>query len=210
MEEIWRDIWNHVKHEVSNIGRVRNKKTKRILKLQKVDGYLTVKLKYNESPQRVHRLVFEAFYRRLLPNEIVHHISQVRTQNETTNLVAWDRARHGEFHADENREEIGKRMSAAHKGKPPWNKGKKASQQTKKKLSESHKGKKQSEETKKKRAESRKGYKHSEETVAKILKTKQQNGTLHSSKSQQIRRKISQSVKKRWQQGVYKNRKRKV
>ena len=36
----------------------------------------------------VHRLVFEAFYRRLLPNEDCHHINSIRDCNLSTNLVA--------------------------------------------------------------------------------------------------------------------------
>ena len=63
-------------------------------------------------------------------------------------------------------EEVKKKLSEAHKGKPSWNKGKTLSEETKKKLSESRKGEKNprygvkvSEETKKKLSEAHKGNK---------------------------------------------------
>ena len=128
MKEIWKTIWNYPKYEVSNLGRVRCKKTQRIRKLTKNSyGYLTVKLHYSGNPIGVHRLVFEAFYRRLLSSEQAHHLNEERDCNISTNLVAWDRNRHAQFHADENKKAVGQRMSKVNKGKTPWNKGKKAS-----------------------------------------------------------------------------------
>ena len=53
------------------------------------------------------------------------------------------------------------KMSKSHKGKKP-------SEETKKKIGEAHKGKKRSKETKKKMSESHKGKKSSEETKNKI------------------------------------------
>lgn len=53
----------------------------------------------------------------------------------------------------------------------PWNKGKKMSDELRKKLSDSHKGKKQSEETKKKRSNSLKGHNVSDKTIKKCIET---------------------------------------
>jgi len=61
------------------------------------------------------------------------------------------------------REEYSKATSRRLKGKPAWNKGKKHSEETKKKISKSGKGRKFSEESKKKISESNKGKPKSEE-----------------------------------------------
>lgn len=63
-------------------------------------------------------------------------------------------------------EETKKKMSEAHKGRVSWNKGKKFSEETKNKMSEAHKGKKLSEETRRRLSEARKNM--SEETKKKI------------------------------------------
>lgn len=124
LREQWKIVWNYQNYEVSNFGRVRRKENKRIRKLDKTeDGYYRVALQKNK-PIGVHRLVFEAFYRRLLPNEQAHHINLKRDCNLSTNLVAKNKSIHLHEH------KIGKPLS----------------QQTKEKMSESHKGYKQSEE----------------------------------------------------------------
>ena len=62
--EIWRTINNFENYEVSNCGRVKNKKTDRILKpYDNGTGYLQIQL-YNTDGIKailVHRLVAEAF-----------------------------------------------------------------------------------------------------------------------------------------------------
>ena len=61
------------------------------------NGYYQVDLrKKGQKPKkyRINRMVFEAFYRRLLPNEQVHHINKIRTCNQVTNLVAKDKFEH--------------------------------------------------------------------------------------------------------------------
>ena len=93
-EEIWEpitvneEIWDY---EVSNLGRVRNSKTGRVMKLQETNkGYLRVCLRKNgESKQfSVHRLVAFAF----IPNDDtenktdVNHIDEDKTNNTVENL----------------------------------------------------------------------------------------------------------------------------
>ena len=101
--------------------------------------------------------------------------------------------------------EVSEAKSKAMKGKPGPNKGKKFSEETRKKLSEAHKGKKLSEETRKKLSEGHKGKqageKHpmygrhrSEETLKKISETMKGKP-----KSDGARRKMSAAKKgMRW------------
>lgn len=135
------DIWTNTNYQVTEDGKVWSKRTKKWLKpLVDKDGYFRVNLGYGNLVG-IHRLVFEAFYRRLLPNEIVHHLSGVKNQNTITNLVAWDRARHSQEH------NIGNHYKT----------GKKASAQTKRKLSQAKIGNK-----------NHLGFKHSEQTRQKM------------------------------------------
>lgn len=57
-------------------------------------------------------------------------------------------------------EETRRKQSESHKGKPAWNKGRKHTPETLKKLSEAKKGKKLSEEAKKKISEANRGHSH--------------------------------------------------
>lgn len=82
MTEIWKDIVGfNGRYMVSNLGRVKslykNGKEKILKPLKKDDGYQQIQLwnHYKISQPLIHRLVFEAFYRRLLPNEECHHIN---------------------------------------------------------------------------------------------------------------------------------------
>lgn len=85
-KEIWKPINNYTKYEVSNLGRVRNKKTGKVLKsVTNSHGYKIVCL-YNEKGKtfRVHRLVLNAFTN---PSELqVNHIDEDKTNNRLENL----------------------------------------------------------------------------------------------------------------------------
>ena len=74
----------------------------------------------------------------------------------------------GRRHSEETR----KKLSETHKGKPSPNKGKHLSEEHKKKLSETHKGKQFSEEHKNKLSEANKGKHFSEEHKKKISEAK--------------------------------------
>lgn len=87
--EEFRDIKDYENYEVSNLGRIRNKKTGRILKLDKTKyGYFQIVLSKNGTIRRarVHRLVAEAF----LPNPNkypeVNHKDEDKTNNKVDNL----------------------------------------------------------------------------------------------------------------------------
>lgn len=154
--EIWKQIWDHKNYEVSNLGRVRRKKNKRIRKLTKVNDYNTIRFT-DKNPVGVHRLVFEAFYRRLLPNEDCHHINGIRDCNIWTNLVAKDKSIHLHDH------KIGVKQTEEHKrNKANTRIGKKHSQQAKLKMSLAKKGK----------PSPNKGKKRSLEAVAKMIETR--------------------------------------
>lgn len=115
--------------------------------------------------------------------------------------------------------EIRQKISNTKKGTSPWNKGKHLSDENKKKISESLKGnqralghvlsdeskkrmieklkgKKQSEETKQKRAEKLKGKKRSEETKSKMSKSMRGKNT--SPRSEEQKRRISETMKLYW------------
>ena len=89
--------------------------------------------------------------------------------------------------------------SEAHKGKIPWNKGKTGiySEESRKKMSETHTGKTLSEETKRKLSEAGKGKKLSEEIKRKISESKkgENNPFFGKTHSEEARRKISEAAK---------------
>lgn len=110
----------------------------------------------------------------------------------------------GVYYSDESREKLKsngfkgkkftdeqrKKLSDAKKGKPSSNKGVPLKEETKQKLREANIGKKHSEESKKKMSEKRKGSKHSEET-----KRKMSNSAMGHETSEETRKKISEAKK---------------
>lgn len=90
MKEEWKDVYGYEElYEVSNLGRVRNKPTKRMVTIMKNNsGYLEVGLnknahRYNEP---IHRLVAKTFLENPKGYEIVHHKDEIKTNNEASNL----------------------------------------------------------------------------------------------------------------------------
>ena len=101
--EYWQDVQDYEGYQISNHGRVRNKKTGKILKPYLTRGYLRVSL-YNELGRKcklVHRLVAEAF----LPNPNnkpdVNHINGCKTDANACNLE-WVSASENMSHAHSN------------------------------------------------------------------------------------------------------------
>jgi hypothetical protein len=89
MEE-WKKIEEgEGRYSISNCGRVRNDKTKKILRqLTLVNGYLAVPLTENKKSRyyRVHRLVAKYFVSGYVKEKQVNHIDGVKTNNHYTNL----------------------------------------------------------------------------------------------------------------------------
>lgn len=90
MEEIWKDIADYeIYYQISNFGRVKNKKTGLILKQNKNrGGYLQIILsvKGNRKTFRVHRLVANAFIEKVKGKEDVNHKDEDKENNHYTNL----------------------------------------------------------------------------------------------------------------------------
>nr|QBK85291.1 MAG: HNH endonuclease [Iridovirus LCIVAC01] len=79
-KEEWRTISENKKYEVSNLGQIRNKKTKRILKKYITDnGYerIGLSLQNRQKQHHIHRLVALAFI--LNPNDFpeVNHLDKI-------------------------------------------------------------------------------------------------------------------------------------
>lgn len=95
MEEIWKDIECFQNYQISNMGRVYSKKTKRMLTLYPdKKGYLRVKFWENNKGYtfKVHRLVAQAF----IPNPDnlpqVNHKDESKDNNNVNNLEWCDNA----------------------------------------------------------------------------------------------------------------------
>lgn len=87
MPEEWRPVASHPgKYEVSNHGRVRGLKRRRLMNLRLLGGYMEARLSGPEIGRRVHRLVAEAFIPNPLNKPVVNHIDCDRTNNLVTNL----------------------------------------------------------------------------------------------------------------------------
>lgn len=177
MEE-WRPIKDYEGlYEVSNIGRVRsldreiiNSNGKKIhlkgkiLKLQLSNGgYLFVGLnKHNKKHFYVHFLVAKSFIPNLENKQFIDHINTNKTDNRVENLRWVTREE------NMNNPLTKEKMSEINRGENNPMYGKKISEETKKKISESLKGREVSEETKKKISESNKGRTKSENHKNKL------------------------------------------
>ena len=105
--------------------------------------------------------------------------------------------------------ETRQKLSEAHKGQIPWNKGKKASPEARRKMSKAQKGKKLSEETRRKLSEVKKGKIRSPEHCRKMSdinkgrkhspESRQNMSKAHKGKtcSPETRRKMSEAQKRR-------------
>lgn len=91
--EIWKQYKN-TNYEISNTGKVRNKKTKKELKQQKKyngkieNDYMCIGLYINKKgiKKRVHRLVAECFLENYDENMEVNHKNSIRYDNRVDNL----------------------------------------------------------------------------------------------------------------------------
>ena len=89
-EETWKDIPGFDNYQASNVGRVRNKNTKKILLPIKVKTFLIVNVKENNKPYKicaVARLVWLAFRGQIPKNKFVAHIGVDEMDNNINNLA---------------------------------------------------------------------------------------------------------------------------
>ena len=90
-KEIWLTIKHNDNYEVSNLGNVRNKKTKRILKSAISNkGYYLVALSRDckQHTYTIHKLVMEHFNRCAFDYEVINHKDHNKLNNHWSNL-AW-------------------------------------------------------------------------------------------------------------------------
>lgn len=99
VEEIWKTCSDFDMYEVSNLGQVRNKKTKRVLKEATQGGYKCVGLMLNGKTIscRVHRLVAKEFIENPENKPQVNHIDKNRSNNIVSNLE-WTTAKENSIH----------------------------------------------------------------------------------------------------------------
>jgi hypothetical protein len=96
--EVWKDISNYDKYEVSSFGNVRNKNTGRILKSANNGGYLCVGLSNKITKTfPVHRLVALAFIENLENKLHVNHKDKNSLNNKLSNLE-WNTAKENNKH----------------------------------------------------------------------------------------------------------------
>lgn len=87
MEE-WKVLTINDNYEVSNLGKVRNKKTGRILKAAGKESYQNVKLRQNSKSKsyKVHQLVGMCFIENPEKKPQINHKDKIKNNNETENL----------------------------------------------------------------------------------------------------------------------------
>lgn len=86
--EIWKDVADYEDYyQVSNLGRIRNKITHRILKPSKSNGYYHISLRYGSKKEfLIHRLVAKAFIPNPLNFSYVNHKDENKLNNSAENL----------------------------------------------------------------------------------------------------------------------------
>ena len=98
VKEYWKDISNYDNYEVSTFGKVRNKKTGRILKSSNTGGYYIVGLSNIKTKTfQVHRLVAETFLENPENKAHVNHKDKNGFNNHLSNLE-WNTQKENNIH----------------------------------------------------------------------------------------------------------------
>ena len=86
--EIWKDIEDYEEYyQISNLGRIRNKKESRILKPSKSGGYYHISLRHgNKKEMLIHRLVAKAFIPNPLNLSYVNHKDENKKNNSGNSI----------------------------------------------------------------------------------------------------------------------------
>lgn len=86
--EIYKEIKNYENYEISNLGKIRNKKTGKFIKQSVVGGYMHVLLNKNGEQKNfyVHRLIAEYFIENKNGLTIVDHRDTNKLNNSISNL----------------------------------------------------------------------------------------------------------------------------
>lgn len=84
----WEVIEKNINYEVSELGEVRNKKSKRVLKQKIRNGYLAVNLSFKGevTTYYVHKLVAEAFLTNHDNKPQINHKDEIKTNPSVSNL----------------------------------------------------------------------------------------------------------------------------
>lgn len=105
MEE-WRRVTVHPRYEVSDLGRVRNSITGRVLAATpRKNGYVSVIFKDGDSQKRyyAHRLVADAFLGGIREDQVVNHLNFIRNDNRASNLEVTTTALNVKYSKDAGR-----------------------------------------------------------------------------------------------------------
>jgi hypothetical protein len=100
IEEIWKTCTDFDMYEVSNLGRIRNKNTWRILKQSIKSGYMRISLQNKQTGRSnvyIHRLVAKEFIENPENKPQVNHIDKNRSNNVITNLE-WSTSKENNAH----------------------------------------------------------------------------------------------------------------
>ena len=87
--EVWVETYCSSAHEVSNLGRIRQKDTKRLMGSTTCYGYREVSIGQNYKNMKIHRIVYFSFHPELIPEQkyyFIDHINGKRDDNRLENL----------------------------------------------------------------------------------------------------------------------------
>ena len=131
----------------------------------------------------LHRLIFEDFYNIKLDEEfpdgvVIHHEDKNKLNNNMWNLIPMTNSDHWMIHHKGNSlsDETKKKLSESHSGEKNYWYGKKLSKEHRKNLSQSHLGITPSEETRQKMSKSQTGKMHSLGSKLKMSENRNKTG----------------------------------